>query len=510
MVLSESGRETAGGRKRKHQESSSLSPPTHSTRQRATPLHLQQPQRTQPTPRPTRNTRGRSKAVEPPPTTEHEHREGEREGEGEGEGERDNYTGAYTEVKFTQDRKHLHGKGTVEKKDDHERLDSNDSSHVQVAEEVSVEEAYSVEKSVESGVKRKKTVPKQTGPKKSRKEVVIGAFIGSVLPALRKELSMKKKVKFDISEYDRYFTEKSKFLATYVLPLFHFLRKNEIVCTRVGEYDGKVMIKTAEGFNHTTKLLNFLGNQDQISEEERTYLLSKFGKEWFKIPFKDKVKAMGASRLGEEGCFKVILTGVHFDKFKPKPYSSESHLNTSVSSAGSHVNATLNHAINSLQNFEVNEWVHTINPTLMYEPLFKNNSSGSSSSSSTPYLPNELKSLVSGPPPTKRKKLVKQIATEQASNDLISLAPLPQPPAAAADTVTTSPVNEVEMGKEEEEDGEESASTKSKEEEEEGEGEEEEEEEGEEDIATQNFFIRNMVAQGIGADPNDKSIFRTA
>jgi hypothetical protein len=175
---------------------------------------------------------------------------------------------------------------------------------------------------------------KSTATKLSKKDQAIQEFMLDILPALKKNLKQKKthNQSFKIRNHGDYFASNSTYIPTYLLSLFHFLGTEEIVCTRYGNFDGKHMVKTTCGFNHASMLINHC---DSLGESEVTYLMKKFGKEWFKIPSKDGVKAASANRYGDMGAFKIILIGLYEDSF-----------------------------MNS-----VGEEVLTINPILRYEPI---------------------------------------------------------------------------------------------------------------------------------------------
>ena len=183
--------------------------------------------------------------------------------------------------------------------------------------------------------------------KKSRKDQAVEDFMLLQLPSLRKELKLRKKnqAAFQIRDpaYQKYFSPNSKFTPTFILPLFQFLGKNEIVCTRYGKFNGgsRHLVKTDNGFTHVSLLM---ANCD-FAPEEAEYLMKKFGTEWFKIPAKDESKVSAAQAFGTKGHFKVVLTGLYEDSFLDK---------------------------------EGNK-VQTVNPILRYEPIRVNESSSNSS-----------------------------------------------------------------------------------------------------------------------------------
>jgi len=179
-----------------------------------------------------------------------------------------------------------------------------------------------VESAPKKTVKRRKvdSTPDGSGtkpnpPKLSKKEQAVQDFMLDILPALKKNLKQKKSQSqaFRIRDHGEYFTASSKFIPTYLLGLFHFLGVEEIVCSRYGNFDSKHMVKTSAGFNHASLLINHC---DSLGENEISYLMKKFGKEWFKIPSKDGVKASSANRYGDKGDFRVILVGLYEDSFR--------------------------------------------------------------------------------------------------------------------------------------------------------------------------------------------------
>lgn len=155
----------------------------------------------------------------------------------------------------------------------------------------------------------------KSGPSKlSKKEQAIQDFMLDILPALKKNMKQKKSQgqAFKIRDHGSYFTAGSKYVPTYLLSLYHFLGTEEVICSRYGNFDSKHMVKTTAGFNHASLLINHC---DSLAEAEISYLMKKFGKEWFKIPSKDGPKASSAHRYGEKGEFRVILIGMYEDSF---------------------------------------------------------------------------------------------------------------------------------------------------------------------------------------------------
>lgn len=169
---------------------------------------------------------------------------------------------------------------------------------------------------------------------KKRTEKALGQFLSDVLPALKKEMIRKKKETFSWEAYADYFKADSKYVATFCLPLFRFLEKNEIICTRYGCFDNRHMVKTTAGFDRVMLLSRNL-TEEELTPEVQQYLTQRFGREWYKIPSKDGFRAKAAAASGHDGQFKVILVGLFEDSFVD--------------------NVT-------------GETVLTINPSLMFEP----------------------------------------------------------------------------------------------------------------------------------------------
>lgn len=152
--------------------------------------------------------------------------------------------------------------------------------------------------------------------KKSKKDQLIEDFMITQLPALRKEIKLRKKEQnnFNIRDYPEYFKPGGAYLPTYCLSLFNFLGKNELVCSQYGVFDrSRHMVKTNEGFNHASLIISSMG--DTISPDESEHMIKRFGREWFKIPAKDASRVATAFRFGDGHQFKVILTGVYKDSF---------------------------------------------------------------------------------------------------------------------------------------------------------------------------------------------------
>lgn len=170
---------------------------------------------------------------------------------------------------------------------------------------------------------------------KKRTEKALGQFLSDVLPALKKEMVRRKKEVFSWDAYSHYFKPDSKYVATFCLPLFRFLEKDEIVCSRYGYFENRHMVKTSSGFERVMLLSRNL-DSDELPSDVQQYLAKRFGREWFKIPSKDGFRAKAAAASGHEGQFKVILVGLFEDSFVDS---------------------------------QTGETVLTINPSLMYEPL---------------------------------------------------------------------------------------------------------------------------------------------
>lgn len=179
-------------------------------------------------------------------------------------------------------------------------------------------------------VVEKVAAPPAKKPKKT--DTIVEDFVSDILPGLRREMKTRKKTQFDIRDYAEYFKPNSEFKGTYILPLFHFLRCNEIVCTRYGLYDGRNMIKTDAGFNRVV----LLSQTVDLSSDERDYIAKRYGREWHKIPAKDGFKASAAHKIGFEGKFKICLLDIYEDEFRDS---------------------------------KTGDIIHTINPVLSFEPV---------------------------------------------------------------------------------------------------------------------------------------------
>lgn len=233
---------------------------------------------------------------------------------------------------------------------------------------VSEDVAAASTKVVVPSKKEKKARKQKVESIKKRKEVDM--FVEDYLPNLKKEMLVKKKPSFDLSKYADYFKPDSGYVATFILPLFHFIGKNEIVCTRYGNYNGKECVKTNAGFN---RVMWVSANQKKmgIDEDVMNYLNRRFSAQWYKIPYRDAFRAKAVASTGHEGKFKVILTNVYTDSFVNKE----------------------------------GETVQTLNPVLSFEPISGGGVGGEAEDSrSTPSTssrkPREKKaSSASAPPP---------------------------------------------------------------------------------------------------------------
>jgi len=176
--------------------------------------------------------------------------------------------------------------------------------------------------------------PSTVSSTKKRTEKAISQFLTDILPALKKEMVRRKKDTFSWEPYMPYFKADSGYIQTFILPLFRFLEKEEIICSRYGLFENRHMVKSSAGFERVM-LLSRHCDEEELSLDVQQYLTKRFGKEWFKIPSKDGFRAKAAAAAGYEGCFKVILTGLFEDSF---------------------------------QDTQTGETVYTINPSLMYEP----------------------------------------------------------------------------------------------------------------------------------------------
>lgn len=158
------------------------------------------------------------------------------------------------------------------------------------------------------------TKPAKVSRVKKDKTKSIENFLSDVLPCLRKEMVRRKSDPFSLAPFAEYFKPDSKYIATYVLPLFRFLEKYTIVCTRYGVWDGKHQVRTRDGFDRVMYLSKNL-DEASFPSDMQSYCTSRFGKEWFKIPAKDGFRAKAASSSGHQGQFTITLTGVYTDSF---------------------------------------------------------------------------------------------------------------------------------------------------------------------------------------------------
>lgn len=154
-------------------------------------------------------------------------------------------------------------------------------------------------------------------PRKSSKarktEAAVQQFINDILPSLRKEMSQNKKMKSSVNlgDFAMYFHPSSKVRPAYLFPLFHFLNRTEIICTRYGNFNGSHKVKSADGCAHAL----LLSQSVDLTEEENQYIMRRFGRDWHKIPAKDGNIAMNAHRTGHMGQFKITLVGSYEDQF---------------------------------------------------------------------------------------------------------------------------------------------------------------------------------------------------
>lgn len=178
-----------------------------------------------------------------------------------------------------------------------------------------------VDPSAEStGEKAEEVVKVKAVVKKNKEKVktkALSQFLSDVLPTLKKEMTRKKKEVFDFASHAEYFKTDSKYLATYILPLFHFLEKTHVQAVRYGQWDNRHMVKTTAGFDRVMYLCK---NADptQFTSEVQNYCASRYGKEWFKIPSKDGHRAKAAAAAGHNGEFIIHLTGITPDSYIDK------------------------------------------------------------------------------------------------------------------------------------------------------------------------------------------------
>ena len=193
----------------------------------------------------------------------------------------------------------------------------------------SVEEKKEV---VEEKVKRKRKAKIEAAPsssdgttaptpptKKSRKDKLLDDFLITQLPALQKDVKLKKKEKksFRIRDYADYFKAGSEWTPTYCLALFNFLGKEEILCDRYGVFQGnRHCVHTLDGFTHASLIQSNAGHM--LSPEETHFIMNRYGKEWFKIPAKDAPNVTTAHRFGDAHQFKVIIFGIEEGSFYGK------------------------------------------------------------------------------------------------------------------------------------------------------------------------------------------------
>lgn len=246
--------------------------------------------------------------------------------------------------------------------------------------------------------------------KKRKAEQGIEMFLKDTLPSLKKEMSKKKREPFRLDEYNEYFKDSSKIIPTFMLPLFRFVQKTEVVCSRYGCFNGKHMVKCAEGFNRVM-LLTKHADPEQFTPDVQQYCAQRFGKEWFKIPAKDGYRAKAAAAAGHDGLFKVVLTGVFFDSFIDKNSHDE---------------------------------IQTINPVLMFEAC------------PAPVQKKQKVSLPTPPPSEKksRKRRKKNEEEDEKLEEVESEQKEEQKPEAITETQEISLAQETELSPLEEEDSE--------------------------------------------------------
>jgi hypothetical protein len=168
-------------------------------------------------------------------------------------------------------------------------------------------------------IEKKDLKPSTTSGKKVKrdKSKSIANFLSDVLPSLRKEMARKTKAPFSLADYSEYFKPDSKYIPTYILPLFRFLEKNTVMCTRYGVWEGKHQVHTLDGFDRVQILSKNL-DQESFPPDIQRMCTMKYGKEWFKIPAKDGFRAKAACANGFEHRFTITLTGVYTDSFIDK------------------------------------------------------------------------------------------------------------------------------------------------------------------------------------------------
>ena len=165
---------------------------------------------------------------------------------------------------------------------------------------------------------------------KAKKNVALTQFLADVLPTLKKEMTKKKKESFDFESNAHYFAPDSGYLATYILPLFHFLGKTTVHCHRYGQFDNRHMVKSTAGFDRVMYMCKH-ANPEEFPSDVQNYCATRFGKEWFKIPSKDGFRAKAAAASGHNGEFIITLTGVFTDSFKDKEGKTVQTINPTLS-----------------------------------------------------------------------------------------------------------------------------------------------------------------------------------
>jgi len=210
-------------------------------------------------------------------------------------------------------------KAEAEEEDEIESLKKVEAQIAKLEERASIPICGSVPfvSAVEEDDAPKKKTKTAKAKSKSKKEKALEDFMLIQLPALRKEVKLKKKDQssFNVRDFPQYFKVGGDFIPTYCLSLFNFLGKNEIVCTQYGVFEkNKHLVKTIEGFNHANLIIGSVG-PDVLSPDEAEHMMKRFGREWFKIPAKDAPRVSTAYRFGDNHQFKVVLTGIYEDSF---------------------------------------------------------------------------------------------------------------------------------------------------------------------------------------------------
>lgn len=156
-------------------------------------------------------------------------------------------------------------------------------------------------------------IKKKSG-KSSKVQKEAELFMADVLPNLRKEMVQKKRANFDLTSFSDYFHTDSGYVPTFILPLFHFIGKSEVICSRYGAFDKRHCVKTSAGVDKVMWVSRNI-DQSNLTEELMAYLNQKYSPEWYKIPSTYAARAKAASLAGFEGKFKTVLTNIYFDNF---------------------------------------------------------------------------------------------------------------------------------------------------------------------------------------------------